>query len=43
MCAVRMREDHKASIEPTQEAEDFWVDHNAEVGNGTLYPLANSW
>jgi cyclohexanone monooxygenase len=42
-CAVHMRESHKASIEPTQEAEDFWVDHNAEVGNGTLYPLANSW
>ena len=32
-----------ASIEATKEAEDFWVDHNTEVGNGTLYPLANSW
>jgi cyclohexanone monooxygenase len=42
-CVVHMRDDHKASIEPTQAAEDFWVDHNAEVGNGTLYPLANSW
>ena len=20
-----------------------WVDHNTEVGNATLYPLANSW
>ena len=24
-----------------REAE--WVDHNTEVGNATLYPLANSW
>jgi hypothetical protein len=30
-------------IEPIKEAEDFWVDHNNEAGNATLYPLANSW
>jgi cyclohexanone monooxygenase len=42
-CVVHMQESHKASIEPTQEAEDFWVDHNTQVGNDTLYPLANSW
>ena len=28
---------------PTKEAEDFWVQHNLEVGDATLYPLANSW
>jgi cyclohexanone monooxygenase len=42
-CLARLRADGKASIEPTVEAEDFWVAHNEEVGNGTLYPLANSW
>ncbi len=40
---VHMREDGKASIEATKEAEDGWVNHNVEVGNATLYPLANSW
>jgi cyclohexanone monooxygenase len=42
-CLVYLRENGLASIEATKEAEDFWVDHNTEVGNGTLYPLANSW
>jgi cyclohexanone monooxygenase len=26
-----------------QEAEDAWVQHNNEVADRTLYPLANSW
>ena len=26
-----------------QEAEDSWVQHNTEVTDRTLYPLANSW
>jgi cyclohexanone monooxygenase len=30
-------------IEAQQAAEDAWVDHNNEVADGTLYPLANSW
>jgi cyclohexanone monooxygenase len=30
-------------IEAKQEAEDFWVQHNNEVADRTLYPLANSW
>lgn len=30
-------------IEATPEAEQAWVDHVNEVGNATLYPLANSW
>ena len=32
-----------ATIEPTSEAENNWVDHVNEVANQTLYPLANSW
>ncbi|MHA6616377.1 flavin-containing monooxygenase [Pseudonocardia sp. DLS-67] len=31
------------TIEPTREAQGTWVEHVAEVGAGTLYPLANSW
>jgi len=42
-CLVHLRQNRLAAIEPTKEAEDYWVDHNTEVGNGTLYPLANSW
>jgi len=30
-------------IEATREAEDAWVQHNNEVADSTLYPLANSW
>ena len=26
-----------------REAEDSWVEHNNEVADRTLYPLANSW
>jgi cyclohexanone monooxygenase len=40
---AHMRDNGKAAIEPTREAEDFWVEHNNEAGNATLYPLANSW
>jgi cyclohexanone monooxygenase len=40
---VNMRENGKAVVEATQEAEDFWCKHNAEAGDATLYPLANSW
>jgi len=38
-----LRDNGKGVIEATVEAEDAWVDHNTEVGNATLYPLANSW
>jgi cyclohexanone monooxygenase len=31
------------TIEPTPEAQQTWVEHVAEVGAATLYPLANSW
>jgi cyclohexanone monooxygenase len=42
-CMVHLRDNGKAAIEASQEAEDFWVQHNTEAGNATLYPLANSW
>jgi len=42
-CLDYLRTNGKASIEATKEAEDFWVEHNNEAGNATLYPLANSW
>jgi cyclohexanone monooxygenase len=42
-CLVHMREHGKGSIEAERDAEDFWVEHNTEAGNATLYPLANSW
>jgi len=42
-CLVHMRARGATCIEPTQEAEDAWVAHVAEVGNRTLYPKANSW
>ena len=37
------REPTRRRSRPRKEAEDFWVEHNNEVGDGTLYPLANSW
>jgi cyclohexanone monooxygenase len=30
-------------VEAEEEAEDAWVQHNNEVADRTLYPLANSW
>ena len=42
-CMAHLRDEGKASIEASQEAEDAWVKHNIEVGDTTLYPLANSW
>jgi cation diffusion facilitator CzcD-associated flavoprotein CzcO len=31
------------TMEPTQEAQDAWVDHVNTVAGYTLYPRANSW
>ena len=42
-CLVHMRDRGLRRIEPSPAAEDGWVEHNNEVANGTLYPLANSW
>ena len=38
-----MREHHRSAIEATADAEDRWVEHTADVAQGTLYPRANSW
>ena len=32
-----------ATIEPTQAAQDEWVDHVNEIADMTLYPTCNSW
>jgi cyclohexanone monooxygenase len=42
-CLTHLRESGKAAIEATSAAEDFWMKHNTEAGDATLYPLANSW
>ena len=42
-CISHMKATGMARIETTQQAEDDWVQHNNEVADSTLYPLANSW
>jgi len=42
-CMEELRSRHLDCIEPIVEAEDAWVAHVNEVGDSTLYPLANSW
>ncbi|QFG02469.1 flavin-containing monooxygenase [Tepidiforma bonchosmolovskayae] len=42
-CLEYLRERDLATIEPSLEAEDAWVNHVNEVANLTLYPRANSW
>ena len=42
-CLAHMRDNELRRIEALPEAEAAWVEHNNEVANGTLYPLANSW
>jgi len=42
-CIEYLTERRLAGIEPTSEAEDDWTAHVNEVGQETLYPLANSW
>jgi len=42
-CVAYLREHKLASIEPTVEAQDSWVDHVNDVANATLFPRANSW
>jgi cyclohexanone monooxygenase len=31
------------AVDATEQAEQEWVAHNIEVGDGTLYPTAESW
>ena len=42
-CLNHMRSAGLHHIEAEQAAEDYWVEHNNEVADSTLYPLANSW
>jgi cyclohexanone monooxygenase len=42
-CIGHMRDQGRACIEASQEAEDKWVAHVNEVAQATLYPQANSW
>ncbi|HUJ99106.1 MAG TPA: NAD(P)/FAD-dependent oxidoreductase [Stellaceae bacterium] len=42
-CLQYLRARGCSRIEAEQDAEDAWVQHNNEVANRTLYPLAKSW
>jgi cyclohexanone monooxygenase len=42
-CLVHLRARGLERIDATPEAEDAWVAHVNDLGNATLYPLANSW
>ena len=40
---AHMRASGYDTIEPTQTAQDGWVQHNTDWGDITLFPKANSW
>ncbi len=42
-CLQYLRDHGLTRIEAEQDAENAWVQHNNEVADRTLYPLANSW
>ncbi|MGI9410954.1 MAG: flavin-containing monooxygenase [Hyphomicrobiaceae bacterium] len=42
-CLAHMAKNGHGRIEPQPQAETEWVTHVNEVGDSTLYPLANSW
>ena len=42
-CIEYLEQHGVTAIEPTEEAERAWVRHVAELVEGTLYPLADSW
>jgi cyclohexanone monooxygenase len=42
-CVQYLRNRGLSRIEAEEDAEDAWVQHNNEVADRTLYPLANSW
>ena len=42
-CLQHLRHRGLTRIEAEQDAEDSWVQHNNEVADRILYPLANSW
>jgi cyclohexanone monooxygenase len=42
-CISDLGERGVATIEATEDAEDFWVEHVSMVGSMTLFPQADSW
>src|SRR5438128_12530433 len=42
-CIEHMRRNNLRRIEATQEAEEAWRDHVAELVGATLFPRAQSW
>ncbi len=42
-CIDYLRTNNYGTIEARPEAQTAWVEHSNELGNQTLYPLANSW
>ena len=42
-CLAHLRAHRFRAIEASAEAEAAWMAHVEELGNATLYPLANSW
>jgi cation diffusion facilitator CzcD-associated flavoprotein CzcO/acetyl esterase/lipase len=42
-CLVHLRDEGWATLEPTQTAQDGWMQHNEDCAGITLYPQANSW
>lgn len=42
-CLLHMRQNDLTRIEATPEAEEAWREHNLQVAQHTLFPLANSW
>jgi cation diffusion facilitator CzcD-associated flavoprotein CzcO len=42
-CVEHMRRNNLRRIEATEEAEETWRDHVAELANQTLFPRAQSW
>ena len=42
-CLRHLRDKGLHRIEADAAAQEAWVQHNNEIADGTLYPLANSW
>jgi cation diffusion facilitator CzcD-associated flavoprotein CzcO len=42
-CIKWMKTEGKATIEPSDSAEQEWAEHTEQLANMTLYPKANSW
>ena len=42
-CIKWMKAEGKATIEPSDSAEQEWAEHTEQLRNMTLYPKANSW